>query len=92
MRDFSQGRFESLSDQYQGWYTKNDGGSSLIPVRNGKARGNLFGVMIKDVALSSFKYSALLDETLPLQSPLSWLGQSLPHRVVLRPLEFSRLV
>ena len=42
---------------------RNDGRSSLIPGRNGKTREDLFGVMIKDVLLSSFKYSALVDET-----------------------------
>ena len=53
--------------------------------------GDLFGVMIKDVLLSSFKYSALVNETLPLQSPFCWLGQCVPHRVVLQPLEFGSL-
>ena len=53
--------------------------------------GDLFGVMIKYVLLSSFKFSALVNETLPLQSPFYWLGQSLPHRVVLQPLEFGSL-
>ena len=53
---------------------------------------DLFGVMIKDVLLSSFKYSAPVNETLPLQSPFCWLGQSLPHRVVLQSLEFGSLV
>ena len=56
--------------------TPNDGRSSLTPGRNGKTWGDLFGVMIKDVLLSSFKYSALLNETLLLQSPFCWLGQS----------------
>ena len=66
-----------------------DGGSSLPPGNNRKTREDLFGTMIKDV-LSSFN-SALLDETPPLQSALCWLGQSLPHRVVLQPLEFGSL-
>ena len=72
--------------------TPNDGGSSLTPGGSGKTQGNLSGVMIKDVLLSSFKYSALVDETPPLQSPLCWLGQALPHRVVLQPLEFGSMV
>ena len=66
------------------WYsTSNDGRSWLTPGRNRKTGG--------DVLLSSFKYSALVNETLPLQSPICWLGQSLPHRVVLQPLEFGSL-
>ena len=58
----------------------------------GTARnGGISGIMIKDALLSSFKYSALVNETLPLQSPFCWLGQSLPHRVVLQPPEFGSL-
>ena len=72
--------------------TPNDGRSSLTAGRNGKTWGDLFRVMIKDVLLSSVKYSTLVDETLPLQSPLCWLGQSLPHKVVLQPLEFGSQV
>ena len=59
--------------------TPNDGRSLLTPGRNSKTWGDLFGVMIKDVLLSSFKYSALANETVPLQSPFCWLGQSLPQ-------------
>ena len=78
--------------------TPNDGRSSLTPGRNGNARGDLFVVMIKH-ALSSFKCSALVNDTspplppppAPFQSPFCWLRQSLPHRVVLQPLEFGSL-
>ena len=77
--------------------TPNDGGGSLTLGRNGKLRRRvgggrgLFGVMTKDVLLSSFKYSALVDETPPLLSPLCCMGQPLLHRAVLQPLEFGSL-
>ena len=91
MRDFLSGPLFGvfLTNTWDG--TPNDWRSSLTPGRNGKTSGDLFGVMIKDVLLSLFKYSALVNETLPLQSPFCWLGQSLPHRVVLQPLEFGSL-
>ena len=40
--------------------TPNDGGSSLTAGRNGKTQGNPFGVMVKNVLLSPFKYSTIL--------------------------------
>ena len=46
--------------------------------REREGGGGPFGAMIKDALLMSFKYSALANETLPLQSPLCWLGQSQP--------------
>ena len=58
---------------------------------DGRAPGKLFGVMIKVGHMPSLKCSALVDETPPLQSPLFRLGQSVPHRVVLQPLEFGSL-
>ena len=55
--------------------TPNEGRSSLTTGRNGKTMGDLLGVIIKCFLLSLFKYSTLVNETLPPQSPLCWLGQ-----------------
>ena len=49
--------------------------------------GDLFGVMVKVVLTSFFKCSAEVDDFPPLRSSLYWVGQSLPHTVVLQPLE-----
>ena len=61
----------------------NEGGRSLAPGRGSKTPRDLFGVMVKDVLVSSFQHPTLVDETPSRQSPLRWLGQSVSHGVVL---------
>ena len=74
--------------------TLTDGRSSLTPGRNGKTWGGEGGGRRRSLWGHDQGCPPVVVQVFcsVLQSALCWLRQSLPHRVVLQPLEFGSLV